>query len=53
MSKFEFKYTEINGLLYFNIELNGKVELDNQGKHGRLRLNYLYEQKPGMTANCY
>ena len=44
MAKFEF--TEIDGLLYPNIEINGKVELDNLGKYGRLRLNYLHEQKP-------
>lgn len=48
MAKFESEYTEINGLLYPNIEIDGKDELDNLGKYGRLRLNYLHEQKNGM-----
>ncbi|WP_294855741.1 TnpV protein [uncultured Oscillibacter sp.] len=48
MAKFEFEYTEIDGLLYPNIEIDGKDELDNLGKYGWLRLNYLYEQKPRM-----
>lgn len=48
MARFEFQYTEIDGLLYPNIEIDGKIELDNLGKYGRLRLNYLHEQKPGM-----
>uniref|UniRef100_UPI000ABC4EF9 TnpV protein n=1 Tax=Clostridium sp. NkU-1 TaxID=1095009 RepID=UPI000ABC4EF9 len=48
MAKFEFEYTEIDGLLYSNIEIDGKIEFDNLGKYGRLRLNYLHEQKPGM-----
>lgn len=48
MVKFEFKYTEIDGLLYPNIEIDGKAELDNLGKYGRMRLNYLHEQKPSM-----
>lgn len=46
MAKFE--YTEIDGLLYPNIEIDEKDKLDNLGKYGRLRLNYLHEQKPGM-----
>ncbi|WP_312939221.1 TnpV protein [Oscillibacter sp.] len=48
MAKFEFEYTEIDGLLYPNIEIDGKAELDSLGKYGRLRLNYLHEQKFGM-----
>ena len=48
MAKFEFEYTEINGLLYPKIEIGGKAELDNLGKYGRLRLTYLHKQKPGM-----
>lgn len=48
MAKFEFEYTEIDGLLYPNIEIDGKSEFDNLGKYGRLRLSYLHEQKPGM-----
>ncbi|BAQ12709.1 hypothetical protein CBB2_0599 [Clostridium botulinum] len=48
MVKFEFEYTEIDGLLYPNIEIDGKALLNNLGKYGLLRLNYLHEQKPGM-----
>ncbi|MDD4389264.1 MAG: TnpV protein [Eubacteriales bacterium] len=48
MEKFEFEYTEIDGLLYPNIEIDGKSELDGLGKYGRLRLSYLHEQKPGL-----
>lgn len=48
MAKFEFEFTEIDGLLYPNIEIDRKDELDNLGKYGRLRLNYLHEQKPEM-----
>ena len=48
MANFEFEYTEIDGLLYPNIELGEKFEFDNLGKYGWLRLNYLHKQKPGM-----
>lgn len=48
MAKFEFEYTEIDGLLYPNIEIDGKAEFADLGKYGWLRLNYLHEQKPGM-----
>lgn len=48
MAKFEFEYTEVDGFLYPNIEIDGKAELDNLGKYGRLRMNYLHEQKLGM-----
>ncbi len=48
MAKFEFEYTEIDGLLYPNIGIDGKAALDSLGKYGRLRLSYLHEQKPGM-----
>lgn len=48
MARFEFEYTEVDGLLYPNIEIDDKAELDNLGKYGRLRLNYLHEQKPAM-----
>ena len=48
MAKFEFEYTEIDGLLYPNIEIDEKTKLDDLGKYGRLRLNYLHEQKPEM-----
>lgn len=32
MEKFEVECKEINGLLYPNIEIDGKAELDNLGK---------------------
>ncbi len=32
MVKFEFDYTEIDGLLYPNIEIDGIVEFNNLGK---------------------
>lgn len=48
MAKFEFEYTEIDGLLYPNIEIEGKTELDNLWKYGWLYLNYLHEQKFSM-----
>lgn len=48
MATFEFEYTEIDGLLYPNIEIDGKAELDDLGKYGRLRLIFLHEQKPEM-----
>ena len=48
MAKFEFEYTEIDGLLYPNIEIERKPELDGLGIYGRLRLNYLHGQKLGM-----
>ena len=48
MASFEFEYTEIDGLLYPNIEIDGKDEIDNLGKYGCLHLNYLHEQKPEM-----
>lgn len=53
MAKFEFEYIEIGGLLYPNIEIDGKSELDNLGKYGRLRLNYLHEQKPEMYRELF
>lgn len=46
MARFEFEYTEIDGVLYPNIEIDRKAELDSLGKYGRLRLIYLHEQKP-------
>lgn len=48
MARFEFEYTEINGLLYPNIEIDGKAALDGLGKYGRLRLSDLHEQRPEM-----
>ena len=53
MAKFEFEYTEIDGLLYPNIEIEGKTELDSLGKYGRLRLSYLHEQKPDMYRELF
>lgn len=46
MAKFEFEYTEIDVLLCPNIEIDGKAELVDLEKYGRLRLNYLHKQKP-------
>ncbi|MGN6714001.1 TnpV protein [Anaerocolumna jejuensis] len=46
MAKFEFEYTEIDGLLYPNIEIEEKEKLADLGKYGLLRLKYLHEQKP-------
>lgn len=48
MANFELEYTEIDGLLYPNIEINGKAELGDLVKYGLLRLHYLYERKPQM-----
>lgn len=48
MAKFESEYTEIDGLLYPNIEVDGKAKFNNSGKYGWLRLNYLYTQSPQM-----
>ncbi len=48
MAKFEFEYTEIDGLLYPNIEIDGKSDIEDLGKYGRLHLNYLHEQRPVM-----
>lgn len=48
MAKIELTYTEIDGLLYPNIEIEGREILDNLGKYGTLRLRYLHEHKPGM-----
>ncbi len=53
MAKFEFEYTEIDGLLYLNIEIDGKGELDKLGKYGRIRPNYLYEQKLQTHRDCF
>lgn len=36
MVKFEFEYTEIDGLLYPNIEIDGEALLNNLGKYGLL-----------------
>lgn len=48
MTNLELAYVEIDGLLYPHIEIDGKTELENLGKYGLLRLNYLREQKPQM-----
>ena len=53
MARFEFEYTEIDGLLYPNIEIDRKAILDGLGKYGRLRLNFLREQKPQMYRDCF
>lgn len=46
MANFEFEYTEINGLLYPNIEIDREDKLSDLGKYGLFRLNYLHKQKP-------
>lgn len=48
MTKIELTYTEIDGLLYPNIEILGKALLENLGKYGILRLRYLHEHKPEL-----
>lgn len=53
MAKFEFECTEIDGVLHPNIEIDGKAELDDLGKYGWLRLNYLREQKPQMYRELF
>ena len=42
MAIMDLEYTEINGLLYPNIEIGGSELLKNLGKYGRLRLEYLH-----------
>lgn len=44
----EFDYVEVDRLLYPRIEIDGKEVLDNLGKYGRMRLDYLREHRPGM-----
>ena len=34
--------------MYPNIEIDGKANIDRLGKYGRLYLNYLHEQNPGV-----
>ncbi|MDD2959737.1 MAG: TnpV protein [Lachnospiraceae bacterium] len=48
MAIIDLEYTEIDGLLYPNIEIGDKELLDNLGTYGTLRLCYLYEHKPEM-----
>ncbi|MEG6523834.1 hypothetical protein [Desulfotomaculum sp. 1211_IL3151] len=40
MTNFELEYIEMDGLLYPNIEVDGKAKLDNLGKYGRFCLSY-------------
>ncbi len=44
----EFDYVEVDGLLYPRIEVDGKEVLNDLGKYGRMRLEYLREYRPGM-----
>ena len=44
----EFDYVEVDGLLYPRIEVDGKEVLNDLGKYGRMRLEYLREHRPGM-----
>ena len=48
MAKIEMEYIEIDGLLFPNIEVDNKELLNNLGKYGRLRLEYLCNEKPQM-----
>lgn len=43
----ELDYVEVDGLLYPRIEIDGKEMLDNLGKYGRMRLEYLRECRSG------
>ena len=45
MVKIELDYIGVEGLLYSNIEIEGKELFDNLGKYGILRLRYLHEHK--------
>ncbi len=44
----EFDYVEVDGLLYPRIEVDGKEVLNDLGKYGRMRMEYLREHRPGM-----
>lgn len=41
-----FDYIELNGLLYPNIAIDDPEKLNNLGKYGRKRLQFLKLQKP-------
>lgn len=53
MAIIDLEYTEIDGLLYPNIEIEGKEALDNLGKYGKLRLDYLHEHRPGLYCELF
>lgn len=53
MVKFEFEYTEIDGLLYSNIEIDEKALLNNLGKYGLLRLNIYMNKSRGCIVSCF
>lgn len=46
MTNIELDYIEINGLLYPNIEIEGKELLYNLDKYGIQRLRYLHKHRP-------
>lgn len=48
MAKIKINYTEIDGLLYPDLEIENNELLNSLGKYGTLRLRYLYEYKPEM-----
>lgn len=48
----EFKYIEKDGLLYPNIDI-GTDRLNNLGKYGVMRLNYLHGSKPEMYRELF
>ncbi len=43
-----FDYIERNGLLYPNIVIEDADRIEELGKYGKLRLEYLHSQKPQM-----
>ncbi|MEG0692281.1 MAG: TnpV protein [Oscillospiraceae bacterium] len=49
MASIGLNYIEIDGLLYPNIEIDNKELLDNLGKYGRLRLEYLNRHSRVLT----
>nr|WP_295971295.1 TnpV protein [uncultured Bacillus sp.] len=51
MANDELEYTEVDGLLYPNIEIEGKAEIENLEKYGLLRITYLHVQKLQMHRN--
>ena len=46
----ELEYTEIDGILYPNIQISNDIKYDEEplGKYGRMRLRYLKEHKTDL-----
>lgn len=53
MAIMDLEYIEIDGLLYPNIEIGGSEILNNLGKYGRLRLEYLHGFKREMYRELF